>query len=423
MGGSGQGSIIYGSILDGQNPTGDSQYVLTKKVFYGLAGLLVVTLCFLLVELNSPGVASRVASGIFSGSKVSTLSINNRGHNYYSPVPSPFLSPKQSKAQHSFGAMKMDVASGPTSEPTVLTGHQMHFQADGPTSEPTEYKHHVFTHLQADSVPTSEPTEFREKEEASLRMNLEAHAPTHEPTIFDIVGFPHEHEPTNEPTRFTMHEGDGEESREEANAEPTYEPTIFGESSGEPTIFGQSGEPTVYGQSGEPTVYGQSGEPSVYGQSGEPTTYGQSGEPTVFDPSIHGQRTLEPTIFYHDTLGSGEGKEPTNEPTVFFVDHEHHEHRPACSGSNDCEGGFCNFDEGSHGNCENCSDFSSVERCKSDGLPEAGAKACVRRCFEAPTPSPSQPPHLHTWAPTGGGSFAPTSDPTVFPTPEPTAEI
>ena len=103
----------------------------------------------------------RVASGIFSGSKVSTLSINNRGHNYYSPVPSPFLSPKQSKAQHSFGAMKMDVASGPTSEPTVLTGHQMHFQADGPTSEPTEYKHHVFTHLQADSVPTSEPTEFR----------------------------------------------------------------------------------------------------------------------------------------------------------------------------------------------------------------------------------------------------------------------
>ena len=59
MGGSGQGSIIYGSILDGQNPTGDSQYVLTKKVFYGLAGLLVVTLCFLLVELNSPGVASR----------------------------------------------------------------------------------------------------------------------------------------------------------------------------------------------------------------------------------------------------------------------------------------------------------------------------------------------------------------------------
>ena len=52
-------------------------------------------------------------------------------------------------------------AEGPTSEPTVLTGKSMHLQAGGPTSEPTEYRHHMFAHLQADSVPTSEPTEYR----------------------------------------------------------------------------------------------------------------------------------------------------------------------------------------------------------------------------------------------------------------------
>ena len=271
---------------------------------------------------------------------------------------------------------------------------------------------------------------YREREEHSLRLDLETGLgqPTHEPTMFDINVFPNEHEPTNEPTRFTMHE------EKQPTHEITDQPTIFGHT-GEPTVFGRSVEPTIYGQSGEPTTYGQSGEPTVYGQSGEPTVYGGTGEPTLFNQHA-GAHTSEPTIFYHDTLGSGEGSEPTNEPTVFFVDHEsgnneehshhhddHHHSRTACGASVECTGGFCNFDEGSHGYCESCSDFTSVEHCKSDGLPDKGADACVAECFEAPTPSPSQPPHLHTWAPTQEGSFAPTSDPTIFPTPEPTPGI
>jgi len=56
-----------------------------------------------------------------------------------------------------------------------------------------------------------------------------------------------------------------------------------------------------------------------------------------------------------------------------------------CGTSVECTGGFCNFDMGSHGYCESCSDFTSVERCRSDGFPDKGADACAAECFDAPT--------------------------------------
>ena len=99
---------------------GITPIVFPKQLFHGLAGLLVFTLCILLVELNSPGVARHVVNKLF-GSKAS-LNVNTRSthRNYYSPVPSPFLAPKSARA--SFVDLQ---AVSPTSEPTILTSMSM----------------------------------------------------------------------------------------------------------------------------------------------------------------------------------------------------------------------------------------------------------------------------------------------------------
>jgi len=364
------------------------------------------------------------------------MAVSNNGastNSYYSPVPAPFLAHKHARF----------VEIAPTSEPTIMVGAE--FDALSPTSEPTEFKDRMGSFMVAEptseptefkdrmgafmvSEPTSEPTEYREAGE-SMKLADTDGSPTYEPTIFDADKIPAVGEPTNEPTIFHAgevpdvggddegddheprptcensadcaggfcnfdegshgycelcsdfdsaeqchHDGLPEKGADECSdvcfdedgsrrAVPTAEPTVLHLHSSEPTVYGQTGEPTVFGQSGEPTVAGQSGEPTVFGQSGEPTVFSQSSEPTVFT----GVDTNEPTIFHHDTL---EGHEPTNEPTVFFKESE-----PAVPAT------------------------------------------------DSPTPSPSIPPHLHTWSPTGSGSFAPTSDPTIFPTPEPTPAI
>merc|ERR1711871_630334 len=65
-------------------------------------------------------------------------------------------------------------------------------------------------------------------------------------------------------------------------------------------------------------------------------------------------------------------------------DHDDYEDedRVACDSNDDCNGGFCNFDNGDLGFCEPCYHFGSVEECKNSGLPDAGADACVHRCFD-----------------------------------------
>lgn len=478
------------------NPKSSSTIIFPKQIFHGLASLLIISLCALLVELNSPGIASRISNRMnFWKQAPTTIAVNTKTANsYYHPVPSPFVAPKAT----SF------LETGPTSEPTQMT--MLQAQESGstggggamehaPTSEPTEYKDRLGTFMREDAVeggpteepttfkaasaflqakgPTSEPTEFRAHAEdfafeTGPVASGEGLTPTDEPTIFSIDVFPgQDHggqeggQPTNEPTHFgKVHDqNDRQPTNEPTKSSKTGEPTVFTghvEGTGEPTVYGHTGEPTVYGQTGEPTVYGQSGEPTVYGQSGEPTVYhGHTGEPTVFgqghtgEPTVFARtHTAEPTLFYHDTLGSG-NSEPTNEPTVFFKESEseeggEHANEQRCESSSTCDGGFCNFDEGSYGYCESCGHFKTADECAEDGLPQAGMYACKKACFNVhhdssdssgsdssgsnssagdPTHAPSQPPHLQTWQPTGSGSFAPTSDPTIFPTPEPTASI
>ena len=72
--------------------------VFPKQVFHGLASLLIISLCALLVELNSPGIASRITNRLnFWKNPQATVSINTKtASNYYHPVPSPFVAPKVS---------------------------------------------------------------------------------------------------------------------------------------------------------------------------------------------------------------------------------------------------------------------------------------------------------------------------------------
>ena len=76
----------------------------------------------------------------------------------------------------------------------------------------------------------------------------------------------------------------------------------------------------------------------------------------------------------------------------------------ACRGRALCrcdDQSFCNFDGGdsSFWSCEQCSSFESVEKCSTDGLPEAGEKDCKACCFG------------------DSGGYAPTYKPTVEPQP------
>jgi len=180
-----------------------STTIFPKQIFHGLAALLIVSLCLLLVELNSPGIASRM-SGSFFGNKPATVAINSKS--YYSPVPAPFLTPKLSKF----------IEIVPTSEPTVLT--QMLFDVNSPTSEPTEYKDRMGRFMV--DAPTNEPTEYRERYESMALQNLEDGTPTEEPTVFSKDTFQSAGGPTNEPTVFSK------DTFQNAG-EPTNEPTVF----------------------------------------------------------------------------------------------------------------------------------------------------------------------------------------------------
>ena len=170
---------------------------------------------------------------------------------------------------------------------------------------------------------------------------------------------------------------------------PTSEPTIL-ISNG--IIDVPTSEPTEY--YGKIVKFGML---NVLGPTSEPTEFREASE------WVQSLRLEETT--------------PTNEPTIFHADKVP---RPTCENSADCAGGFCNFDEGSHGYCELCSDFDSAEQCHHDGLPEKGADECSDVCFDedgsrraVPTAEPTRL-HSRTSEPTIFGELEGTSEPTIF---------
>jgi hypothetical protein len=102
----------------------------TGHIFQGLATLLIVSLCILLVELQTPGILNHVGHKLSTywqwipDSKVdkdSTIAISSKS--YYAPVPAPFLSnrlgvPSQ-EATTIIGTKEfLEILPAPTSEPT-----------------------------------------------------------------------------------------------------------------------------------------------------------------------------------------------------------------------------------------------------------------------------------------------------------------
>jgi len=157
--------------------------VFPKTILNGLAALLVISLCIVLVELNNPGTASMVAGKVFGSNSQTKVGIKQA---VVSPVPAPFVAPKISAPSR----VEMAGLTEPTSEPSVF---------------PTP-------------VPTSEPTAFSEKTGFSAY-------PTSEPTQFPSLYIKGHHKkgsapPTSEPSTFPT-------------PVPTSEPTLFG---GQPTI-------------------------------------------------------------------------------------------------------------------------------------------------------------------------------------------
>ena len=100
-------------------------------------------------------------------------------------------------------------------------------------------------------------------------------------------------------------------------------------------------------------------------------------------------------------------------------------------GCNDDEvGSFCNYDEGKSGMCESCGPYEFPSDCDSDGLPDAGAEDCKKKCFKPagiptiePTAEPTESWEL-VWPPaaqefvneTLAGFKYPTFEPTIAPT-------
>lgn len=102
----------------------------TKHVFQSLAALLIVSLCVLLAELQSPGVMNHVGRSMrtywqWKPDKEPTIAIKSKS--YYSPVPAPFLSPKSSNFMERV----------PSSESTMITSREFFDVVVAPTSEPT----------------------------------------------------------------------------------------------------------------------------------------------------------------------------------------------------------------------------------------------------------------------------------------------
>lgn len=247
---------------------------LPKQLFHGLATLLIVSLCILLVELNSPGVATRLShkmQGYWAWIPDDVKESKSLREN----VPSPFVYSKGGKL----------AAFAPTSEPTVLT--HMDFMSS-PTSEPTEFKDIVSSFILV--APTSEPTEIRDAAEHDfvVKNSLEAIVPTSEPTVFAQSI---ESSPSSQPS---SHSSDASI----VSAIPTMEPTIF---AGVPPPLDNGPESTS-----EPTF-----EPTIFAGLPPP-----SDEPSI---PVNGAPTSEPTIFYNSNTSPGSGSSPTSEPTIFFA--------------------------------------------------------------------------------------------------------
>jgi len=199
-----------------------------KTILNGLAGLLVVSLCILLVELNNPGTASMVAGKVF-GNQKSESQVGIIKSQMGGAVPAPFvvvapqakrmggtgLNEPTSEPTVFLGRMSF---SGPTNEPTVFLpadkNNLMAAQLSGPTSEPTIFPSVLFVPTVGTVPPTAEPTTFSGPG-----------GPTSEPTTFQGPLFP-----TSEPTTFN--------APVQAPAEtftPTSDPTTF--PTANPTIF------------------------------------------------------------------------------------------------------------------------------------------------------------------------------------------
>lgn len=282
-----------------------------SQLFHGLATLLIVSLCILLVELQSPGIASKVSK---------------RLHTYWawvpdkestdmrtSSVPAPFVYSHDSKY----------VAFVPTSEPTIVSDLEHSFVA--PTSEPTEFRDRMGRFMV--NGPTSEPTEYRESEPGELPPPPAGTIPTSEPTIFDRDALEDGAQPTNEPTVFagTPETNDAPPPAEEPEAPdndtasqpispavantPTSEPTVFTEHIKQPPT--SSG--TVHSPTSEPTMIGevrpyQPAEPSP---TSEPTTIGEENPYQPAEPTEIPLNTFSPTS--KDFVSYA----PTSDPTTF----------------------------------------------------------------------------------------------------------
>lgn len=264
---------FYGSLPTSDTSPSSSSPVFgkmsTRQLMHVLSAMLMISLCALVVELESPGVMARV------GRKMQSYLSNSRGNyksdmasdalkihtnSYYAPVPAPFLAPRVSKF----------VEVVPTSEPTILRDSSEVFFA--PTSEPTEYRDRsaIFS-------PTSEPTEYRDSADGDYGFVVSSSAgfPSSEPTVFNAGST--SNLPTSEPTIFA---GDIPQVQENV---PTSEPTIF---SGDIPEVGQRNAPTS-----KPTAF-SADIPEVQGNT--PTS-----EPTIFTGDIPdvNSPTSEPTIF------------------------------------------------------------------------------------------------------------------------------
>ena len=323
----------YGAVPpspDASSSSSSSGKVSTRQLMHILSAMLMISLCALVVELESPGVMARV------GRKVQAYLASSRGNyksdmasdalkihanSYYAPVPAPFLAPRVSKF----------VEVVPTSEPTILRDSSEAFFS--PTSEPTEYRDRstIFS-------PTSEPTEYRDSIDVDNRFiassfagspsssttseptiftaGIASEIPTSEPTIF-AGDLPQVHNvPTSEPTIFA---GDIPEIQQENM--PTSEPTIFvgkipevhdNTPTSEPTVFvGQI--PDVNTPTSEPTIF--TGDiPEVPEATATPTTATTSTTTTI-STGQNSENVPASTATPSDVIIEGPTSDPTQYPT------------------------------------------------------------------------------------------------------------
>ena len=291
----------YGAVPQSPDTASSSLFgkVSTRQLMHILSAMLMISLCALVVELESPGVMTRVGRKVqvyLANSRrnyksdMASDALKNHANSYYAPVPAPFLAPRVSKF----------VDFVPTSEPTIVRDSSGAFFS--PTSEPTEYsdRSSIFS-------PTSEPTEYRGSTDedykfmASSLAASPSSATTSEPTMFN-AGSASE-VPTSEPTIFA---GDFPQVQDNI---PTSEPTLFARDIPE---VQQENKPTS-----EPTIL--AGDiPEV--QANPPTS-----EPTIFTGDIPEvpESTAVPTITSTGTSSENDSPDvntPTSEPTIFTGD-------------------------------------------------------------------------------------------------------